>query len=157
MKTTDYDEDPLDQKEHSTELSEDTDCDGSSLPEDSPEVESKSHIGFTNKKFESFISYFIASAILVWQSSRKAEWQEESVDDPRNEKYALLFRTFLMCIFHIYHLNLWCLWINSYLQMSAGQPDEDEITWGSDELPIENLNPNMTDGRSDIWNLLPQM
>lgn len=41
--------------------------------------------------------------------------------------------------------------------MSAGQPDEDEITWGSDELPIENLNPNMTDGRSDIWNLLPQM
>lgn len=34
--------------------------------------------------------------------------------------------------------------------MSAGQPDEDEITWGSDELPIENLNPNMTDGRSNI-------
>lgn len=24
--------------------------------------------------------------------------------------------------------------------MSAGQPDEDEITWGSDELPIENMN-----------------
>lgn len=65
MKTTDYDEDPLDQKENSTELSEDTDCDGSSLPEDSPEVEIKSHIGFTNKKIESFISYFIAFAILV--------------------------------------------------------------------------------------------
>jgi len=24
--------------------------------------------------------------------------------------------------------------------MGAGQPEEDEITWGSDELPIENMN-----------------
>uniref|UniRef100_A0A3B4XBW9 Tyrosine-protein phosphatase non-receptor type 13 n=1 Tax=Seriola lalandi dorsalis TaxID=1841481 RepID=A0A3B4XBW9_SERLL len=47
------------------------------------------------------------------ESSRKVEWQEESVDDPRSE---------------------------NYLQMSAGQPEEDEITWGSDELPIENMN-----------------
>ncbi|XP_075899666.1 tyrosine-protein phosphatase non-receptor type 13 isoform X4 [Nelusetta ayraudi] len=84
----DYDDDPLDQKELNTELSEDTDYDGSSLPEDSPE------------------------------NSRKVEWQEESVDDPGNE---------------------------NYLQMSAGQPDEDEITWGSEELPIENLNSKMTD------------
>ncbi|XP_011602895.2 tyrosine-protein phosphatase non-receptor type 13 isoform X2 [Takifugu rubripes] len=84
----DYDEGPLEQ-ERETELSEDTDCDGSSLPEDSPE------------------------------SSRKAEWQEESVDDPRNE---------------------------NYLQMSAGQPEEDEITWGSDELPIENLDKSRDDG-----------
>ncbi|XP_035040325.2 tyrosine-protein phosphatase non-receptor type 13 isoform X2 [Hippoglossus stenolepis] len=84
----DYEDDPEQRREaeHSADFSEDTDCDGSSLPEDSPE------------------------------SSRKAEWQEESVDDPRNEK------------------------INSYLQMSAGQPEEDEITWGSDELPIENMN-----------------
>ncbi|XP_041666705.1 tyrosine-protein phosphatase non-receptor type 13 isoform X2 [Cheilinus undulatus] len=82
----DYEDDPLEEKrvmEHSAELSEDTDCDGSSLPEDSPE------------------------------NSRKVEWQEESVDDPRNE---------------------------NYLQMSAGQPEEDEITWGSDELPIETMN-----------------
>uniref|UniRef100_A0AAQ4RUM0 Protein tyrosine phosphatase non-receptor type 13 n=1 Tax=Gasterosteus aculeatus aculeatus TaxID=481459 RepID=A0AAQ4RUM0_GASAC len=43
--------------ERSAELSEDTDCDGSSLPEDSPE------------------------------SSRKVEWQEDHVDDPRNENY----------------------------------------------------------------------
>ncbi|KAM9841573.1 tyrosine-protein phosphatase non-receptor type 13 [Aulostomus maculatus] len=81
----DYDDGPLEQvrnAEHSGELSEDTDCDGSSLPEDSPE------------------------------SSRKVEWHEESVDDPGNE---------------------------NYLQMSAGQPEEDEITWGSDELPIENM------------------
>ncbi|XP_023264404.1 tyrosine-protein phosphatase non-receptor type 13 isoform X5 [Seriola lalandi dorsalis] len=77
----DYEDGPLEQK--SAEFSEDTDCDGSSLPEDSPE------------------------------SSRKVEWQEESVDDPRSE---------------------------NYLQMSAGQPEEDEITWGSDELPIENMN-----------------
>ncbi|XP_035463930.2 tyrosine-protein phosphatase non-receptor type 13 isoform X1 [Scophthalmus maximus] len=82
----DYEDDPLDQRretEHSADFSEDTDCDGSSLPEDSPE------------------------------SSRKVEWQEESVDDPRNE---------------------------NYLQMSAEQPEEDEITWGSDELPIETMN-----------------
>lgn len=69
--------------EQSTELSEDTDCDGSSLPDDSP------------------------------KSSRKAEWQEDSVDDPLDE---------------------------TSLQMSTGQPEEDEITWGSDELPIENMN-----------------
>uniref|UniRef100_A0A4W6CBS6 Protein tyrosine phosphatase non-receptor type 13 n=1 Tax=Lates calcarifer TaxID=8187 RepID=A0A4W6CBS6_LATCA len=35
--------------------------------------------------------------------------------------------------------------INSYLQMGAGQPDEDEITWGSDELPIENMNSKSRD------------
>uniref|UniRef100_A0A8C2WLJ2 Protein tyrosine phosphatase non-receptor type 13 n=1 Tax=Cyclopterus lumpus TaxID=8103 RepID=A0A8C2WLJ2_CYCLU len=42
---TDYEDDPLGHKretEHSAELSEDTDCDGSSLPEDSPEVPIKS-------------------------------------------------------------------------------------------------------------------
>uniref|UniRef100_A0A665WU54 Protein tyrosine phosphatase non-receptor type 13 n=1 Tax=Echeneis naucrates TaxID=173247 RepID=A0A665WU54_ECHNA len=32
-----------------------------------------------------------------------------------------------------------------YLQMSAGQPEEDEITWGSDELPIENMNSKSRD------------
>uniref|UniRef100_UPI0037E90D58 tyrosine-protein phosphatase non-receptor type 13 n=1 Tax=Semicossyphus pulcher TaxID=241346 RepID=UPI0037E90D58 len=87
----DYEDDPDERKgetEHSAELSEDTDCDGSSLPEDSPE------------------------------SSRKVEWPEESVDDPRNK---------------------------NYLQMSAGQPEEDEITWGSDELPIENMNSKSRD------------
>ncbi|XP_074546202.1 tyrosine-protein phosphatase non-receptor type 13 isoform X2 [Halichoeres trimaculatus] len=87
----DYEDDPLEHKgvtEHSAELSEDTDCDGSSLPDDSPE------------------------------SSRKVEWHEESVDDPRSE---------------------------NYLQMSAGQPDEDDITWGSDELPIENINSKLRD------------
>ncbi|XP_049909066.1 tyrosine-protein phosphatase non-receptor type 13 isoform X1 [Epinephelus moara] len=87
----DYEDDPRERRretEHSAELSEDTDCDGSSLPEDSPE------------------------------SSRKVEWQEENVDDPRNE---------------------------NYLQMSAGQPEEDEITWGSDELPIENMNSRSRD------------
>ncbi|XP_058472827.1 tyrosine-protein phosphatase non-receptor type 13 isoform X1 [Solea solea] len=87
----DYDDGPLEQRgetEKDEEFSEDTDCDGSSLPEDSPE------------------------------SSRKVEWQEESVDDPRNE---------------------------NYLQMSAGQPEEDEITWGSDELPIENMNSRSRD------------
>ncbi|XP_023816332.1 tyrosine-protein phosphatase non-receptor type 13 isoform X2 [Oryzias latipes] len=85
----DYESDPLEQKrEQSAALSEDTDCDGSSLPEDSP------------------------------VTPRKAGWHEESVDDSRNE---------------------------NYLQMSAGQPEEDEITWGSDELPIENLNSQSKD------------
>uniref|UniRef100_A0A8C2WGZ8 Protein tyrosine phosphatase non-receptor type 13 n=1 Tax=Cyclopterus lumpus TaxID=8103 RepID=A0A8C2WGZ8_CYCLU len=32
-----------------------------------------------------------------------------------------------------------------YLQMSVGQPEEDEITWGSDELPIENMNSESRD------------
>ncbi|KAM6975314.1 tyrosine-protein phosphatase non-receptor type 13 isoform 1-T1 [Tautogolabrus adspersus] len=84
----DYEDEEKRETEHSAELSEDTDCDGSSLPEDSPE------------------------------SSRKVEWQEESVDDPRSE---------------------------NYLQMSAGRPDEDEITWGSDELPIETMNSKSRD------------
>ncbi|KAF7670466.1 hypothetical protein LDENG_00124820 [Lucifuga dentata] len=87
----DYDDGSLEQKreaEQSAELSEDTDCDGSSLPEDSPE------------------------------SSRKVEWKEESVDNPGNA---------------------------NYLQMSAGQPEEDEITWGSDELSIENMNSKSKD------------
>ncbi|XP_067340068.1 tyrosine-protein phosphatase non-receptor type 13 isoform X3 [Channa argus] len=87
----DYKDSPPQRKrelEHSAELSEDTDCDGSSLPEDSPE------------------------------SSRKVEWQEDSVDEPRNE---------------------------NYLQMTSGQPEEDEITWGSDELPIENMNSKSRD------------
>uniref|UniRef100_A0A8C1Y9I6 Tyrosine-protein phosphatase non-receptor type 13 n=1 Tax=Cyprinus carpio TaxID=7962 RepID=A0A8C1Y9I6_CYPCA len=69
--------------EGSGDLSEDTDCDGSSLPEDSPET------------------------------SRKAAWKEENVDD-------------------------------SALQSSSGQLDEDEITWGSDELPIESINSKFT-------------
>uniref|UniRef100_A0A671LYJ9 Protein SDA1 homolog n=1 Tax=Sinocyclocheilus anshuiensis TaxID=1608454 RepID=A0A671LYJ9_9TELE len=74
--------------EGSGDLSEDTDCDGSSLPEDSPET------------------------------SRKAEWKEENVDDPLND---------------------------SALQSSSGQLDEDEITWGSDELPMENINSKFTE------------
>ncbi|XP_017263263.1 tyrosine-protein phosphatase non-receptor type 13 isoform X2 [Kryptolebias marmoratus] len=82
----DYESDPLEEKretEQRAELSEDTDWDGSSLPDDSP------------------------------VSPRRAPWQEESVDNPRNA---------------------------NYLQMSAGQPEEDEITWGSDELPVENIS-----------------
>ncbi|XP_012735223.2 tyrosine-protein phosphatase non-receptor type 13 isoform X3 [Fundulus heteroclitus] len=93
----DYDDGPLEGKketEHSAELSEDTDCDGSSLPEDSP------------------------------VSSRKGTWQEECVDDPRNE--------------------------NSYLQMSAVQPEEDDFTWGSDELPIERIGSQSTDDQPII-------
>lgn len=38
--------------------------------------------------------------------------------------------------------------------MSAGQPDEDEITWGSEELPIENLNSEITDGQSNLFFIL---
>jgi len=42
--TTDYEDGPVELKretEHGSELSEDTDCDGSSLPEDSPMVRVK--------------------------------------------------------------------------------------------------------------------
>lgn len=34
--------------------------------------------------------------------------------------------------------------------MGAGQPEEDEITWGSDELPIENMNSKSRDGKTDL-------
>ncbi|KAJ8286648.1 hypothetical protein GJAV_G00041540 [Gymnothorax javanicus] len=70
------------------ELSEDTDCDGSSLPEDSPET------------------------------SRKAVWKEQSVDAPPTERVP---------------------------QSSVGPLEEDEITWGSDELPIENMTSKFTE------------
>uniref|UniRef100_A0A673Y2E4 Tyrosine-protein phosphatase non-receptor type 20 n=1 Tax=Salmo trutta TaxID=8032 RepID=A0A673Y2E4_SALTR len=33
----------------------------------------------------------------------------------------------------------------SYLPMTSELPEEDEITWGSDELPIENINSKFTD------------
>ncbi|XP_041914622.1 tyrosine-protein phosphatase non-receptor type 13 isoform X6 [Alosa sapidissima] len=80
--------------EGNTDLSEDTDCDGSSLPEDSPET------------------------------SRRTDWKEESVDSPANDRSAIL----------------------SYLQTSEGQlEEEDEITWDSDELPIENINSRFTE------------
>ncbi|XP_064164989.1 tyrosine-protein phosphatase non-receptor type 13 isoform X1 [Anguilla rostrata] len=75
-------------KSESAELSEDTDCDGSSLPEDSPET------------------------------SRKALWKEECVDGSPTERFA---------------------------QSSVGPLEEDEITWGSDELPIENINSKFTE------------
>uniref|UniRef100_A0AAZ3RJV1 Tyrosine-protein phosphatase non-receptor type 13 n=1 Tax=Oncorhynchus tshawytscha TaxID=74940 RepID=A0AAZ3RJV1_ONCTS len=58
-----------------------------------------------------------------FQTSRKADWKEESVDDPLNE---------------------------SYLQMTSELPEEDEITWGSDELPIENINSKFTDDKPII-------
>lgn len=98
-----------------------------------------------------YLFVFVFFAIVWWQNSRKVEWQEESVDDPGNEKYDLLLRTLwnvLLISFHLPSSQCWCLWLTSYLQMSAGQPDEDDITWGSEELPIENLNSKMTDGQS---------
>lgn len=36
----------------------------------------------------------------------------------------------------------------SYRQSSSGQLDEDEVTWGSDELPINNINSKFTEGWS---------
>uniref|UniRef100_A0A8C9YWP3 Tyrosine-protein phosphatase non-receptor type 20 n=1 Tax=Sander lucioperca TaxID=283035 RepID=A0A8C9YWP3_SANLU len=61
---TDYEDDPLGQKretEHSAELSEDTDCDGSSLPEDSPEVQINSIRAVTYV----IINYVCNSALTV--------------------------------------------------------------------------------------------
>lgn len=34
--------------------------------------------------------------------------------------------------------------------MSAGQPEDDDITWGSDELPIERLDSKRRDGETDF-------
>ncbi|XP_035382781.1 tyrosine-protein phosphatase non-receptor type 13 [Electrophorus electricus] len=84
----DYDAGSLErEKRLETAVSEDTDCDGSSLPEDSPET------------------------------TRKTHWEARGMDHPQN---------------------------NSYLQSSSGFLDEDEITWGSDELPIDNINSKFT-------------
>uniref|UniRef100_A0A8C7Q742 Tyrosine-protein phosphatase non-receptor type 20 n=1 Tax=Oncorhynchus mykiss TaxID=8022 RepID=A0A8C7Q742_ONCMY len=74
-----------------------------------------------------FIPTDLPSSVSVlcveFQTSRKADWKEESVDDPLNE---------------------------SYLQMTSELPEEDEITWGSDELPIENINSKFTDDKPII-------
>uniref|UniRef100_A0A8C4SMY3 Tyrosine-protein phosphatase non-receptor type 20 n=2 Tax=Erpetoichthys calabaricus TaxID=27687 RepID=A0A8C4SMY3_ERPCA len=75
-------EDVKDEEDAAT-LSEDTDCDGSSLPEDSPET------------------------------SRANDCKEESVEISAP--------------------------LRSYQQMPTGNTEEDEITWGSDELPIESF------------------
>uniref|UniRef100_H3C1Z1 Tyrosine-protein phosphatase non-receptor type 13 n=1 Tax=Tetraodon nigroviridis TaxID=99883 RepID=H3C1Z1_TETNG len=82
-----YDEGPVEEAREA-ELSEDTDCDGSSLPEDSPEIKS---------------------------STRGQNLDFKSVS-PITE-----------------------------FTMSAGQPEEDEITWGSDELPMETLDSKLRD------------
>uniref|UniRef100_A0A7N6C433 Protein tyrosine phosphatase non-receptor type 13 n=1 Tax=Anabas testudineus TaxID=64144 RepID=A0A7N6C433_ANATE len=42
-------------------------------------------------------------------------------------------------------LHTLCFLIDSYLQMTSGQTEEDEITWGSDELLIENINSKSID------------
>lgn len=47
-------------------------------------------------------------------------------------------------------LHTLCFLIDSYLQMTSGQTEEDEITWGSDELPIENINSKSIDGECEI-------
>lgn len=78
-------------------------------------------------------------------------WGEESVDDPRNEKYGFCFSRVHSSDLRLCRIDgdthsLFVL--NSYLQMSAGQPDDDDITWGSDELPIEDMNSKSRDGRS---------
>ncbi|XP_060791346.1 tyrosine-protein phosphatase non-receptor type 13 isoform X2 [Neoarius graeffei] len=75
------------EKRLEAEESEDTDCDGSSLPDDSPET------------------------------SRRTKWKEETVDSPQTD---------------------------SYLHLSSGPLDEDEVTWGSDELPIDNISSKFT-------------
>lgn len=38
--------------------------------------------------------------------------------------------------------------------MSAEQPEEDEITWGSDELPIETMNSTSREGKTDFFQTL---
>lgn len=61
--------------------------------------------------------------------------------------------SFLFLLFFFSPHSLF-LEMNSYLQMSAGQPEEDEITWGSDELPIENLDSKPRDGESGLQTVL---
>lgn len=51
---------------------------------------------------------------------------------------------------HVFSLHCCCC---SSLQ-SSGQPDDDDITWGSDELPIENINSKFTEGWSPVTSLI---
>uniref|UniRef100_A0AAZ3R5Z5 Tyrosine-protein phosphatase non-receptor type 20 n=1 Tax=Oncorhynchus tshawytscha TaxID=74940 RepID=A0AAZ3R5Z5_ONCTS len=52
----------------------------------------------------------------------------------------------IFCIFlYIFFKISYCMFLPSYLQMTSELPEEDEITWGSDELPIENINSKFTD------------
>lgn len=69
-RVTDYEDGPLEQQretEQSAELSEDTDCDGSSLPEDSPEVQIKPSA--LNKNMESmwwlYLTFFLLRFVVI--------------------------------------------------------------------------------------------
>lgn len=58
--------------------------------------------------------------------------------------------SFLSLLFFFSSHTILFLAMNSYLQMSAGQPEEDEITWGSDELPMETLDSKLRDGETGL-------
>ncbi|XP_029548276.1 tyrosine-protein phosphatase non-receptor type 13 isoform X3 [Salmo trutta] len=100
-------------------------CDGSSLPEDSPEVGTYCDGSSLPEDYPEVGTYRDGSSLPEDspETSRKADWKEESVDNPLNE---------------------------SYLPMTSELPEEDEITWGSDELPIENINSKFTDNKPII-------
>uniref|UniRef100_A0A8C9WDL8 Tyrosine-protein phosphatase non-receptor type 20 n=1 Tax=Scleropages formosus TaxID=113540 RepID=A0A8C9WDL8_SCLFO len=75
--------------EEDAELSADTDYDGSSLPEDSPEVKrSRKNIWW---KYINVNFFKDSCEIFLLQTSRKTGWKEESVDGPHTERYLSMF------------------------------------------------------------------
>jgi len=90
------------------DLSEDTDCDGSSLPEDSPEVRPSviklwisailQQSNIVHKIWSNNKKKNLKAIVLTWnstlifmflclQTSRKVEWKEENVDAPLNDRW----------------------------------------------------------------------
>lgn len=151
---TDYEEGPLQRKretEHSAEFSEDTDCDGSSLPEDSPEVQIKlirlyeTTYMLVIRDFYYFIYDFLKIRIPGKWSGRRRVLMTQGMKS-RILNFGCTVVTFRI-LYKLQFLHALCFQIDSYLQMTSGQPEEDEITWGSDELPIENMNSKSRDGK----------
>uniref|UniRef100_A0A667X473 Tyrosine-protein phosphatase non-receptor type 20 n=1 Tax=Myripristis murdjan TaxID=586833 RepID=A0A667X473_9TELE len=89
-----------------------------------------------------YISGAPTMELTLSESTRLLELSLEDLtlkEDSAFRFYTSLTRTYMKAFTSVDHL---CL-IDSYLQMSAGRPEEDEITWGSDELPIENMNSKL--------------
>lgn len=72
------------------------------------------------------------------------------IPEMKSKIFLLEYTPITIRIANTFTSNLCSFEIISYLQMSAGQPEEDEITWGSDELPIENMNSKSRDGKTEF-------
>lgn len=90
------------------------------------------------------------------QTSRRTGWKEELVDSPQRNRWEDSGED-SMGLSETVDLKLdltsalFSFPLVSYLRSSSGHLDEDEVTWGSDELPIEDINSKFTEGWSGRW------